>query len=88
MEVGRWKRRGGREDATVELAHPQVYPSNIAQGMRVKRENLCRVAGQHQGNENHETLVKKRLNCIYDQEVRNTAVKICKHELSNVRHGK
>jgi len=71
----------------VELAYPQVYPSNIVQGMRVKRENLRRVARQHQGNGNQETLVKMRLNCIYEQEVRNTAVKICKHELSNGRHG-
>jgi hypothetical protein len=71
----------------VELAHPQVYSSNITHEMRVKKENLCRVAGQHQGNGNQETLVKMHLNCIYEQEVRNTAVKICEHELSNRRHG-
>jgi len=44
-----WKSADGNadvvEDAPVELAQPQVYPSNIAQGLREMKENLRQVSG-------------------------------------------
>jgi hypothetical protein len=43
------------------------------------------VAGLHQGNENGEILVKKRL-CTREREVRRTTVKICETQLPNGRH--